>query len=69
MVSIPKVVGVLSCGMLLCLGLSNVLLAGEMKGDQDSKKGDHAGRKGDQDKLKKDDINPDRSAGKAGKLA
>ena len=27
MVSIPKVVGVLSCGLLLCLGLSNAAQA------------------------------------------
>jgi len=29
MVSIPKVVGVLSCGFLLCLGLSTVVHAGQ----------------------------------------
>ncbi len=28
MVSIPKVVGVLSCGFMLCLGLSHVAQAG-----------------------------------------
>ena len=29
MVSIPKVVGVLSCGCLLCLGLSTVALSAD----------------------------------------
>ena len=51
MVSIPKVVGVLSCGFVLCLGLSTVTQADEMKGGQDSGKGEQVGRKGDQDKL------------------
>jgi hypothetical protein len=32
MVSIPKVVGVLSCGFLLCLGLSTAAHAGEETG-------------------------------------
>ncbi|MEP6935948.1 MAG: hypothetical protein ABI988_18740 [Nitrospirota bacterium] len=31
MVSIPKVVGVLSCGFLLCLGLCTAIQAEEMK--------------------------------------
>ena len=39
MVSIPKVVGVLSCVVLLGLGLSTVTLADEMKGGHDSRKG------------------------------
>ena len=43
MVSIPKVVGVMSCGFLLCLGLSNVAQAGdaasaEMKGDRSDRR-------------------------------
>jgi hypothetical protein len=66
MVSIPKVVGVLSCGFLLCLGLANVTLADEMKGGPDSKKGEQAGRKGDQNKLKKDDMKAGQSARKGG---
>lgn len=59
MVSIPKVVGVLSCGFLLCLGLSTAAQADEMKGGQDSKKGE-------QDKLKKDDMKAGQSARKGG---
>ena len=39
MVSIPKVVGVLSCGLLLCLGLSNVASsAGTINTGQSDKK-------------------------------
>jgi len=39
MVSIPKVVGVLSCGFLLCLGLSNVASsADELNTGQSDKK-------------------------------
>ena len=35
MVSIPKVVGVLSCGFLLCLGLSNAAQAENAPGPSD----------------------------------
>jgi hypothetical protein len=54
MVSIPKVVGVLSCGFLLCLGLSNAaqaqneaLAADELKADQTDRRqgGQEAGEK------------------------
>ena len=40
MVSIPKVVGVISCGFLLCLGLSNVAQAGNTPGASDVMKTD-----------------------------
>ena len=40
MVSIPKVVGVLSCGFLLCLGLSNSAQAGNVPGASDVMKTD-----------------------------
>jgi len=40
MVSIPKVVGVLSCGFLLCLGLSNAAQAGNVPGASDVMKTD-----------------------------
>ena len=40
MVSIPKVVGVLSCGFLLCLGLSNVAQAGNAPSASDVMKTD-----------------------------
>ena len=54
MVSISKVVGVLSCGFLLCLGLSHSAQAGnaapttdEMKADQSDRRqgGQEAGEK------------------------
>jgi hypothetical protein len=52
MVSIPKVVGVLSCGFVLCLGLSHVAQAGnaasaadEMKPDQSQMKADQTDRR------------------------
>jgi hypothetical protein len=53
MVSIPKVVGLMSCGFLLCLGLSNAALAtDDMKVGQPERQGGQAGLKGEQDKLK-----------------
>jgi hypothetical protein len=60
MVSIPKVVeGFLSCGFLLCLGLSTVAQAGnaasaadELKAGQLDRKDGQAGLKGEEDKLK-----------------
>jgi hypothetical protein len=52
MISIPKVVGLMSCGFLLCLGLSNAAQAGnaasaadEMKAGQSDRKGGQAGLK------------------------
>ncbi len=61
MVSLPKVVGVLSCGFLLCLGLSHAAQAGtaapttdEMKADQSDRRqgGQEAGEKHMSDALK-----------------
>ena len=61
MVSIPKVVGVLSCGFLLCLGLSHAAQAGdaasttdEMKADQSDRRqgGQEAGEKQMSDEMK-----------------
>jgi len=40
MVSISKVVGVMSCGFLLCLGLSNAAQAGNVPGASDVMKTD-----------------------------
>ena len=40
MVSIPKVVGIMSCGFLLCLGLSNAAQAGNVPGASDVMKTD-----------------------------
>jgi hypothetical protein len=52
MVSIPKVV--MSCGILLCLGLSNLAQAGQPASPADPtvRKGGQAGARGEQDKLK-----------------
>ena len=45
MVQIPKVVGVLSCGLLLSLGLSIAAQAQDMKADQSEGKGGQADQK------------------------
>ena len=42
MVSIPKVVGVLSCGFLLCLGLSTATQAEDRKAAQSERNGGQA---------------------------
>jgi Cu/Ag efflux protein CusF len=56
MVSIPKIVGVLSCGFLLCLGLSNAAQAGNVPGASDVMKTDsqtdRQGFQSDDDKQK-----------------
>jgi uncharacterized membrane protein YcgQ (UPF0703/DUF1980 family) len=56
MVSIPKVVGVLSCGFLLSLGLSNAAQAGNVPGASDVMKTDSVtdrqGFQSDDDKQK-----------------
>src|SRR5512141_1364570 len=53
MVSIPKFIGLMSCGFLLCLGLSNVASAADdMKAGQPDRQGGQAGLKGEDDKLK-----------------
>jgi len=60
MVSISKIVGVMSCGFLLCLGLSNAAQAGnadpttdEMKADQSDRRqgGQEAGEKQMNDRM------------------
>jgi len=49
MVSIPKVVGLMSCGFVLCLGLSNAAQAGNATSSADEMKGAQSDRmKGDQ---------------------
>jgi hypothetical protein len=45
MVSIPKVVGVLSCGFLLCLGLSHAAQADDAASAQDEMKADQSDRR------------------------
>ena len=56
MVAIPKVVGVLSCGFLLCLGLSNAAQAGNVPAASDVMKTDsqtdRQGFQSDDDKQK-----------------
>ena len=61
MVSIPKIVGVLSCGLLLCVGLSHAAQASnaspttdEMKADQSDRRqgGQEAGEKQTGDEMK-----------------
>ncbi len=45
MAAIPKVVGVFSCGFLLCLGLSTAAQAEDMKAGQSERKGEQADQK------------------------
>ena len=53
MVSIPKVVGLASCGFLLCLGLSNVASGADgMKAAPPERQGGQAGMRGELDKMK-----------------
>jgi hypothetical protein len=75
MVSIPKVVGVMSCGFLLCLGLSHAAQAGnaasaadEMNAGQSSDKRNEKGQTemGAQDTLKGDEMKARRSDRKGG---
>ncbi len=54
MVSIPKLVGLMSCGFLLCIGLSNAAMATDtMIPGQPDRQGGQAGLRGEQDKLKR----------------
>ena len=69
MVSIPKVIGLMSCGFVLCLGLSNAASAADdMKAGQPDRKGGQAGMKGSDEKLKgvAADITDHRTGGQAG---
>lgn len=55
MVSIPKVVGLMSCSFVLCLGLSHAApasAADDMNAGQTDRKGGQGGGKGEQDKMK-----------------
>jgi hypothetical protein len=45
MVSIPKVISVMSCGVLLCLGLSNAAQADNAASVQDEMKADQSDRR------------------------
>jgi hypothetical protein len=78
MLSLPKVIGVLSCGLLLCLGLSHAAKAdgpssavGDMNASAYEKEGGQAGLKGEEDeedKLTGDPTlsQPGRKGGQAG---
>lgn len=73
MLSIPKIIGVMSCGFVLYLGLSNATQAGnagfatdDMQAGKGAKKGEQAGQKTDQDKLKRNDMKAGHSAGESG---
>ena len=72
MVSIPKVVSILSCGFVLCLGLSHASpasAADDMNTGQTDRKGSQSTGKDEQDKMKGDDMRAaeaDRKGGQAG---
>ena len=67
MVSIPKVVGVLSCSFLLCLGLSNAVQAEHAPGPSDLMKTDSVtdqqGFQSDDDKQKNVEMRSDSTKG------
>jgi hypothetical protein len=66
MISIPKIVGVMSCGFLLCLGLSGCAAsaADEMKADEYG--GRMGGQGGQEDKLEKREVGAGQSADRIG---
>jgi len=71
MVAIPKVVGILSCGFMLCLGLSGnaALATDEMQPGQPPERiGGQSGTKSDDEKLKGAARQPsaERRGGQAG---
>lgn len=71
MISIPKVVGVMCCGFLLCIGLSvtAALATDEMQpGQSPDRKGGQAGLKGPDEKMKgvAADAAAKRTGGQAG---
>ena len=67
MVSLPKVVGVLSCGFLLCLGLSNAAQAEHAPAPSDVMKtdaqSDRQGFQSDDDKQMDDEMGSNRVKG------
>ena len=65
MVSIPKVVGVMSCGFLLCLGLSTAAQAGNTASAADEMKADQSNRRqgGQEIQEKKDPMKGAQSKG------
>ena len=69
MVSIPKVVGVMSCGFLLCLGLSHAAQAENAASAQDEMKADQSDRRqgGQEAGEKQMNDGPEGSDSKGGK--
>jgi hypothetical protein len=65
MVSIPKVVGVLSCGFLLCLGLSNVAQADNAASAQDEMKADQSDRRQGGQEAGEKQMNDDMTGGQS----
>ena len=67
MVSIPKIVGVLSCGLLLCFGLSNAAQAEHAPAPSDLMKtdaqSDRQGFQSDDDKQMNDEMGSNRAKG------
>ena len=67
MVSIPKVVGVLSCGVLLCFGLSNAAQAEHAPAPSDLMKtdsqSDRQGYQSDDDKQMNEELGSNRAKG------
>lgn len=67
MVSIPKIVGVLSCGFLLCLGLSNAAQAEHAPAPSDLMKtdaqSDRQGFQSDDDKQMNEEMGSNRAKG------
>ena len=74
MLTTPKVIGLMSCGFLLCLGLSSVAQAGNMDssaelntaGQSDTREGGQAGYKAMHDHLNNAAQSPMREGGQAG---
>jgi hypothetical protein len=69
MVSIPKVVGVMSCGFLLCLGLSHAAQADNAASAQDEMKADQSDRRQGGQEVGEKQLNngPEGSDSKGGK--
>jgi hypothetical protein len=65
MVSIPKVVGVLSCGFLLCIGLSNVAQADNAASAQDEMKADQSDRRQGGQEAGEQQMNDDVTGGQS----
>jgi len=57
MVSIPKIAGVLSCGFILCLGLSNAAQAGNAASSAEEMKADQSDRRQSGQEIGKKQLN------------